>query len=682
MAVDLLFEGAYTPPVGQVDLLFGGGGGEETENAVAISGTFGALTGAASIVYDNAVPRGPAGGAADGWRVAAPVSTGWTAPWAESRRMPAITAAGWGGGLEAYSVVAVPWRLLNPAASGADARWRTGYAQSGAWAVPWRELLRRRTSVGIPWRIAQPISIGRGVAFEYLRGAHGEVRGGWREGITTSMERAHPWRIAAYCARSWRLPWSEAGSIGPGSVVVSAGEEPSPAPCYEGPVGRVDLLFAPACTDADALWRLLLFGCAAKTACIPRRRAYLVIHDVSLYRASDGLAIAASQLVIGIDSDALAVSWSATLLGMAALEAVEPSLDGEPVTLVAEIDGHAWHLLVEDWTEDRQHGQRSIRASGRGLSGWLAAPYERTLSGQTTSDLTIQQALEGHLPTGSGWTLSWVAATAPWLIPAGAWTWQNVTHMQAIHAAAQGVGLIVVPDPAAKVLTVRERYPVMPWDFSGATPDLVIPDSAILSVSRRATAPDQANAVYVHGSEIGGVLARVYRSGTAGDVAAPTVSHPLITHTDAARLLGARLLAAQQRQPEVRAITLPLGDDFPLAELGDLLAVTLDSEAVRGIVSAVSVEVRGGGRPTVHQTMHIGEDTPNQWAKFRRLLPEDPLLVGTVSGGNAAGTVTVDLVGGGNVRVRGDAAIGATVYIRGGQIEGPAPDLPAFDIPI
>jgi len=66
----------------------------------------------------------------------------------------------------------------------------------------------------------------------------------------------------------------------------------------------------------------------------------------------------------------------------------------------------------------------------------------------------------------------------------------------------------------------------------------------------------------------------------------------------------------------------------------------------------------------------------NPWTKLRRLLPHDPLLVGTVTAIDQAGNSTVALLGGGTVRVRGQGvAIGAKAYVQGGEIQGEAPDL-------
>ncbi|MCW5616790.1 MAG: hypothetical protein KIT32_16855 [Rhodocyclaceae bacterium] len=61
--------------------------------------------------------------------------------------------------------------------------------------------------------------------------------------------------------------------------------------------------------------------------------------------------------------------------------------------------------------------------------------------------------------------------------------------------------------------------------------------------------------------------------------------------------------------------------------------------------------------------------------RLRNLIPNPPLLVGEVISIEAYGAV-VELNGGGRLRVRGSATVGAKVYVRGDLIEAEAPDLP------
>lgn len=65
----------------------------------------------------------------------------------------------------------------------------------------------------------------------------------------------------------------------------------------------------------------------------------------------------------------------------------------------------------------------------------------------------------------------------------------------------------------------------------------------------------------------------------------------------------------------------------------------------------------------------------NLYRAFLDLIPDPALQVGIVVAIENS-IVTVELPGSGEIKARGDAAVGAKVFVRGGVIEGPAPDLP------
>ena len=71
----------------------------------------------------------------------------------------------------------------------------------------------------------------------------------------------------------------------------------------------------------------------------------------------------------------------------------------------------------------------------------------------------------------------------------------------------------------------------------------------------------------------------------------------------------------------------------------------------------------------------------NLLKQFRSLLPEPPLLSGEVTAINGE-LRTITLPDGATITARGDAAMGAMVFVRGSMIEGPAPVLPVIQIVI
>jgi len=65
---------------------------------------------------------------------------------------------------------------------------------------------------------------------------------------------------------------------------------------------------------------------------------------------------------------------------------------------------------------------------------------------------------------------------------------------------------------------------------------------------------------------------------------------------------------------------------------------------------------------------------PNVFNELKALLAPGRVQVGTVTAiaGNVA---TVTLPGGGKLRAKGQASVGAKVFVQEGVIQGPAPDL-------
>ncbi len=73
----------------------------------------------------------------------------------------------------------------------------------------------------------------------------------------------------------------------------------------------------------------------------------------------------------------------------------------------------------------------------------------------------------------------------------------------------------------------------------------------------------------------------------------------------------------------------------------------------------------------------------NLWARFRRLLPGNPMIIVTVASVNSDGTSTVITAGGGAMRVLGTGvSAGLKAYVKDGAIVGTAPSLPHYEIEV
>ena len=330
---------------------------------------------------------------------------------------------------------------------------------------------------------------------------------------------------------------------------------------------------------------------------VPVLRAYIVINDITLVRLPDNTALQAYSLSINEDADSWSLGWSASLHA-SALDAVMPG--DAPVELQATINGVAFRLVAERIGRDRKFGDARITVAGRGRAAWLGSPYAATVA-RSNASLSTAAALATAALTVSGtpigWDLDW--QIADWLVPAGAWSHQGA-HVDAVKRIAEAAGGYVIGHRSAQTLRVLPRYPVLPWDFSTATPSLVLPADVTRTESISWTEKPSYNRVYVSGERTG-VLGNVRRSGTAGDVVAPMVTDALITHADAAAARGAAIIADTGRQATV-TLELPVLPATGVVEVGRFIEYHDGATARRGSVRAVRV---AASMPQVWQQIEV-----------------------------------------------------------------------------
>ena len=404
------------------------------------------------------------------------------------------------------------------------------------------------------------------------------------------------------------------------------------------------------------------------TITVPIQETYTMANVISVTLDDLVTEVPMDGVSISIDTDSFTWQFSGNLLDPTMVSSLKQLPDGTAIQIVVTVNGYEWHFLVEEVTHKRIFQSESVSISGRGLSALLTSPYRQVTSGTdlSTGLLNLQLA-DNLLPPG--WTLNWTAAN--WLVPSGAFSYQNRTTLEAISDITVSAGAYIAPSRDSQVINVKSRYPVYPWDFDGAgAVDVAIPDSAIIELTYRNAAQEFPNGVYVHGGDIGGVLSLVRLTNTIGDKTMPTVSDNLITDITALRALGGRLLAGEYAQPDIQSIKIPMdGVIIPLIETGTFVGITVDGVETRGITNSVSVSVSDGA---VFQVITIGEQTQNTWTTFNKLLPKDPTLVAVLSSTTGQSSV-MTLHDGGVVTVTGTGSVGASYYIKSGAIQGVAP---------
>jgi hypothetical protein len=426
---------------------------------------------------------------------------------------------------------------------------------------------------------------------------------------------------------------------------------------------------------------------------IPLLGFYIMENTASLRRASDNLPIPFSALSFSLDASSWAWSVSGTLLGgHPTVEAITDA-DKQGVELIAEVNGVSWRFMPEQWKQTKAWPKEQVTFSGRGLSAELSHP---TLARDFIEDAPrtlpqlAMQELDSSLRDGQGILTNWGQSSLTWepllggttSIPGGSWSYSKQTPIEAIQTLANGTGCVVVPARDTRELTVRYRYPILPWNYDSATPDFQI-DGGLFAWDEQSPGRVQANAVHVHGSEVGGRSVLVYRDGTAGDVLAPDQQNNLIVHSDVGKMLGRRILAQNWTLPIVRSVTMPFDNDtFMLPELCDLIEVNGTFGASRGTVSAVdlSVSVGQNGAITVEQSVDFSDGQESLFSRFQSLIPNKPIRIAEIVSDYGNNAVKVEHTGGGFERVIGAGVIGAKVYVQGGRIIGDAPSLPVSNV--
>lgn len=552
--------------------------------------------------YDNAVQRSDVIGAGCGWQAARPVAPAQlTAPHATTTAVPAARA--------------LPWRVASRMSAAARSPWSSGVPMRTSARAPWSVAARlapRRTSsawqpaIPVPARLAAPWQPATSVGSHRLDGWQVAyiirplaTRLPWGAGLPLRLAlRTSAGPAEALEAVLSRLPWGWGEPLPPGRSAIIATPPPEPWRCYTPPAGdAANLLFDERVKQSFEI--LFSCGAGAGTKTVPTRSTYIVINSVTLIRLPDNTALQAYTLSLKWDTDSWSVGWSASLPATA-LDAVMPSGIGEPVELLATINGTAVRLLAESISRDRRFGDARLNVGGRGRVAWLADPYAPSVARSASAAMTAQQLAADALTDNGvpiGWGLDW--QIADWLVPGGVWSHQGAM-IDAVKRIAEAAGGYVLGHRTAQTLHVRPRYPLLPWEWAAATPDLILP-AAVASTEAISWSESPAyNRVFVAGQEQGR-MGQVSRAGTAGDVLAPMVTDPLITHADAARARGGAVLAAGGRQAAI-TLRLPVLPETGILDLGQLIEYQDGSTARRGLVRAVSVDA---AIPTVWQTVEI-----------------------------------------------------------------------------
>ena len=537
-------------------------------------------------VGDAVVPDPPGSNltvfSADRWSGAQALSPlGISGAWTAGAKRAADTAASWTRMLSLLPAARlVPWQAtvrMQPVT---------------VWA-PWQALLPRYAAAGMPWQHATTLygwdSAAWAAAIHALRG----YAAPWGVSLARAALYASQSNASKPLSRAGLEPWEAGLQLESWGGQIIAAPIPGPTPCYSPPAGdAVTLVFRDLLSGITDL----LFSCGRRSFVrVPIQRVYMLTNTTSITRVSDGANVPCLSFTLSLDADSWTWGFSATLQD-SALALLEPSSAGEPVELEASVNGTAFRLFAESMQRDRTFGSASVRVVGRGKAAVLDAPYSAIATfDNASSALTSQQLLDAAMPYG--WAATW--GLTAWSVPAGAWSHQGTPISAALAIAAAGGGYVQPLDTASGI-AVLPRYPSAPWNWGSVTPDYELPSSVTTREGIAWEEKPRYNRVFVSGTGQG-VLAQVTRAGTAGDVVAPMITDPLITHVDAGRQRGLIPLADTGRKALV-TLRLPVLPATGVIRPGKFVRYVDGGTTRLGLVRSVSVDVT---LPTVWQSITV-----------------------------------------------------------------------------
>lgn len=513
------------------------------------------------------------------------ISTGFSAPWHPSQGIATATRAPFSVTAQLDPQKRGPWAKGVPLQSSRRAPFGVSARSDAQHQRPWGRYARRvqeqrRVPWGSPKTCDEQSALPWGVFGQRLANL---ARAQWGAALARDFASTgvwgecagrpvlflrHAWPLAVRADNTRTLPWNKySRQLAPGwGVVVPDGTTP---------------------VDENG------------TVIVPIRRAYIVINSLSLVTIPGGDVLPATAFSMGVDADSWTWQWSATLHA-SALPLITPEPGGDPVELQAAVNGQPFRLTAEGYSRQRQFGSARISVRGRGRAAILDAPCAPVLNHGNAADRTAQQLANEALTINGvsiGWAVDW--GLTDWLVPGGAWSHQG-TYISAILDIAGAAGGYVQPHDTDATLRILPRYPQAPWDWAAITPDFELPAAAVAVEGTEWLQMPAYNRVHVSGTGVG-VLGEVTRAGTAGDVVAPMVTHPLITHADAARQRGIAELSNTGRIANL-SLRLQVLAEIGVIKPGAWVRYVDNAVPTLGLVRGVQLE---WAAPTLRQTITV-----------------------------------------------------------------------------
>ncbi|RSZ40256.1 hypothetical protein EJO66_08980 [Variovorax beijingensis] len=552
-----------------------------------------------AVRYDSATQRPLVGKVSSGWQVAAPASAGTVARHQGAARGNVGRVSRWQRAELRAGVAASVWQEAGRARNQVAVRHQAAVSVSTSTGLRWQEAGRARNAARVRWQATQQLApAALGVRYQEAERMRRAVHSPWQEAANLAHRHGEGFGVAQLIERGWLVRWQAAMAPRPGRSVLVP---PEVDPCY---VPSTRLEFRELQKHATTL----IFFCerhapppgTGQTVVVPVLEVYSVENSIALTRVNGGQVVEARGFSMSLDADSWTWQWSATLPG-SALPLVQEDSNGDPAELLAMVNGVPYRLVADNPARERRFARADVRVRGKGRAALLDQPYVSeqnfaSASGRTAAQLmALAMTING---VNNGWAIDY--RIGDWFVPGGTWAFQG-TPIAAVLDIATAAGAIVQPHNTEPTLRILPRYPAAPWMWHTLTPDYVLPADVVSVEGIEWVRRPAYNRAFVYGTTSDGVRGDLTRSGTAGDYAAPMVTHPLMTHGDAAMQRGLAVLSDTGRQAHV-SLRMPVLQETGLILPGSLVRYDGGDALRLGLVRSIALDEAW---PTLRQTLTV-----------------------------------------------------------------------------
>lgn len=287
------------------------------------------------------------------------------------------------------------------------------------------------------------------------------------------------------------------------------------------------------------------------------RQVYLIMNDARVVLLPDRTPIEVQSIDLDTSVDTWCWSLRMELLDPAQMDLLKPTAAGLKVVEIT-LNGYVWTMAIEGRDKTRAHeteGGRTASVSGRSQTVLLTDNFTARRSLAVANAISAQQ-LAGQEITDRQlpFTIDWNGLD--WVIPGGAWSYQDLAPIDVISQIAAARGAVVQSSQNEAKLIVTSRYPISPWKWSPDNADIALIPDWVVSESGQQQNKPLYDAVFVTGQQRG-VQARVTREASAGETWASQVVDALIVQPEIAAERG-RVVLSDRGMQDLVQLSIPL----------------------------------------------------------------------------------------------------------------------------